>query len=354
MTVLTATPRGFGVRTVNAGFSWRTSRSGTLLSTYTLSESYVNGISTVSETINNTTTLYSKPSSPFVVNTGSGSNTVNIRNTSAGIAITEIGGNNTVNVGEGSGNFGLVVLWAAVNIQNPASPYTLNVNDSADMTARTLTLSTYSSGGANWGSITGLGAAINYEYSANSSVNITTGHALGTVNVQGTGVTTNITTGYAVVNVGEGNVQGILGTLNIQSPYPSETINVDDSVDTTARTVTLSTSSNWESITGLAPAAISYNMYSDTASVNITTGQGADTFYVLATSVTTNIYSGGSDTFNVSNDDSVQGILGTLNIQNSEIFNTISNTIYIDDFLDPAGRNVTLSTYSSGGATGAR
>ena len=108
----------------------------TLLSTYTLSESYVNGISTVSETINNTTTLYSKPSSPFVVNTGSGSNTVNIRNTSAGIAITEIGGNNTVNVGEGSGNFGLVVLWAAVNIQNPASPYTLNVNDSADMTAQ--------------------------------------------------------------------------------------------------------------------------------------------------------------------------------------------------------------------------
>ena len=149
-----------------------------LLSTYTLSEIYIPipfaPISIVQETVNNTTTTYYNPPSPFVVNTGSGSNTVNILNTSADIAINEIGsGTDTVNVGNGGSVQGIL---AAVNIQNPPSYNTINVNDSADTTARTVTLSTYSSGGYNWGSITGLApAAINYKYSDTSSpVNIST------------------------------------------------------------------------------------------------------------------------------------------------------------------------------------
>ena len=125
-------------------------------------------------------------------------------------------------------------------------------------------------------------------------MNITTGSAADTVNVLATGVTTNISDGgYDVVNVGNGgSVQGILGTLNLQNPPSFNTINVNDSADTTARTVTLSTYSsggaNWGSITGLAPAAINYK-YFDTSSVNITTGSAADTVNVLATGVTTNI-----------------------------------------------------------------
>ena len=202
-------------------------------------------------------------------------------------------GTDTVNVGNAGSVQGIL---AAVNIQNPPSYNTINVNDSADTTARTVTLSTFTSGGANWGSITGLApAAINYKYADTSSVNITTGSAADTVNVLATGVTTNLSTsgGHDAVNVGNaGSVQGILGTLNIQNPPSFNTINVNDSADTTARTVTLSTFSsggaNWGSITGLAPAAINYK-YADTSSVNITTGSAADTVNVLATGVTTNI-----------------------------------------------------------------
>ena len=326
-----------------------------LLSTYTVSESYLFGIiPTVTETVNNTTTNYYFPSSPFVVNTGSGSNTVNILNTSAHIAINETGaGSDTVNVGSGGSVQGIL---APVTLQNPPNWNTINVNDSADTTARTVTLSTYSSGGANWGSITGLApAAINFKYVDTSSVNITTGSAADTVNVLATGVTTNITgEGPDVVNVGNGgSVQGILGTLNLQNPPNYNTVNVNDSADTTARTATLSTYSsggaNWGSITGLAPAAINFK-YFDTSSVNITTGSAADTVNVLATGVTTNITGEGPDVVNVGNGGSVQGILGTLNLQNPPNYNTIN----VNDSADTTARTVTLSTYSSGGATGAR
>ena len=250
----------------------------TLLSTYTLSEFSFVGIPTVRETVNGTTTNHVNPPSPFVVNTGSGSNTVNILDTSAHIAITVIGsGTDTVNVGNAGSVQGIL---AAVNVENPPSFNTINVNDSADTTARTVTLSTFTpAGDTPWGSITGLApAAINYEYADTSSVTVTTGHAADTVNVLATGVTTNLSTsgGLDVVNVGNaGSVQGILGALNVQNPPSFDTINVNDSADATARTVTLSTFTSgglpWGSITGLAPAAINYK-YGDTTSVSVTTG----------------------------------------------------------------------------------
>ena len=84
--------------------------------------------------------------------------------------------------------------------------------------------------------------------------------------------------------------------------------------------------------------------------MNITTGSAADTVNVLATGVTTNISDGGYDVVNVGNGGSVQGILGTLNLQNPLSFNTIN----VNDSADTTARTVTLSTYSSGGATGAR
>ena len=110
-----------------------------LLSTYTLSEFYSFGIPCISETVNNITTNYFKPSSPFVVNTGGGSNTVNILNTAAHIAITVNGhGNDTFNVGNAGS---MQSILGALNIQNPLSHTTLNLNDSADPIARAVTVS---------------------------------------------------------------------------------------------------------------------------------------------------------------------------------------------------------------------
>jgi Calpain family cysteine protease len=321
-----------------------------LLSTYSISESYINGVPIVSETVNSTTTTYSNPTSPFVVNTGTGSNTVNILNTSAHVAITvNSSGTDTVNVGNGGSVQGIL---AAMTVQSTSSHDTVNVNDSADATARTARLSTYSSGGANWGTITGLApAAINYKYGSTSSVNVTTGTAIDLVDVLTTGVTTNVSTsgGRDEINVGNaGNAQGILGALYIQNAQTYDTVNVYDSADTTARTTILNTYSsggaNWGSITGLAPAAINYK-YGNTSSVNIVTGTAADTVDVLATGTTTNITSsGGADVINVGSTGSVQGILGRLYLQNSPSHDTVN----VYDSADTTARTATLNTYTSG------
>ncbi|HJZ58110.1 MAG TPA: hypothetical protein VKE74_24425, partial [Gemmataceae bacterium] len=109
-----------------------------------------------------------------------------------------------------------------------------------------------------------------------SGVNITTGTASDTINVLATGVATTLTSsgGNDTVNVGNaGSVQGIRGALTIQNPPSFTTLNVDDSADTVARfAVTLSTISSggatFGSITGLAPAAISYK-YAGTNAVNV-------------------------------------------------------------------------------------
>jgi hypothetical protein len=83
--------------------------------------------------------------------------------------------------------------------------------------------------------------------------------------VLATGVASNlIDHGADTVNVGNsGSVQGILGALSISNPTAYSRINVDDSADTTARTATLNQSTingspYWETLGGLAPAAINY------------------------------------------------------------------------------------------------
>ena len=322
----------------------------TLLSTYTISEHYSLGTPIVSETVDGVTTNYGTSGSPFVFSTASASNTVNILDTSAGIAINESGsGLDTVNIGNGGNVQGIL---APVTLQNPPLRNTISIDDHADPTARAVTLSTYSSGGANWGAITGLApAAINYKYADTTSVSLTTGTGAGIVNVLATGVTTNINDyGNDLVNVGNsGSVQGILAALSLQDTPAANTISIDDHADVLARTVTLSTYSsggaNWGAITGLAPAAINYK-YAGTSSVNLTTGTGTGTVNVLATGVTTNINDYGTDQVNVGNSGSVQGILAALSLQDPPSHNTIS----IDDHADATARTVTLSTYSSGGA----
>jgi hypothetical protein len=146
----------------------------------------------VVETVNNVTTTYVDPPSPFVVRTGNGSSTVNILNTSAGIPINVIeNGPATVNVGSGGSVQGIV---AAVSIQNPdgegEGQNTVNVNDSADRTDRFVTMSIDWLSTINWGSITGLApAAITYDPGI-GSLHVTTGLGYDTVVVQGTSVPT--------------------------------------------------------------------------------------------------------------------------------------------------------------------
>jgi hypothetical protein len=333
-----------------------------LLSTYTLYEIPTPGAPTVYETVDSGAPMkFVNHPSPFVVNTASGSNTVNILDTSAHIAINvNDGGHDTVNVGNAGGVQGIL---APLNI-NGLFYSTLNVNDAADTTARTVTLATITGGdGLAWGTITGLApAAINYAYDDISSVSLTTGSGGDTVNVLATGTNfdgmiTNLSShgGSDVVNVGNaGSLQSIRGPLNINNPPSYTTLNVNDAADTTARTVTLATITGgdglpWGTITGLTFAAPINYEYRDISSVSLTTGSGDDTVNVQATGsnmhvggVITNLSSsGGHDTVNVGNNGSVQGIRGDLYVENPPWYTTLN----INDSADTTAREATLSSF---------
>jgi autotransporter-associated beta strand protein len=238
-----------------------------------------------------------------VLNSGTGGDTVNVEATGSGSTLDIVGGGaGTVNIG----NAGSVQnILGTVNIENPPNFMTINVDDSADGTARAVILSTLGtnpddseSNSDAWGQISGLApGAINYEYRDTTSVTIRTGKVSGNVvTVDATGVTTNLI-GNAPTTVNVGNsgslvdVQNVAGTLNLENPPSFDTITIDDRVDSTAPSATLSLlgsnpsdsdpSGVWGQIHGLAPANINYE-YGDTTSVTIDGGSGGDTFTVSA------------------------------------------------------------------------
>jgi hypothetical protein len=260
----------------------------------------------VKEQVNNNPPTYTYfPPSPFVVSTGSGSNTVNILDTSAGITISIVGhGWDTVNVGDNGSVQGIV---GAVSVENPPSYTTLNIDDSADPNARTATITTVGSNPADsegnsdvWGSVTGLApAAISYEYDDTGSVHLTTGHGGDTVNVLATGVPTYLSSGGGAdtVNVGSGgSIQGIRGALYVENPPWYTTLNIDDSADAAAGTCYLYTITPgfdpvpWGSIAGLAPATINFEWADVNDPVNISTsgGEGAVRRWVVNPNASTN------------------------------------------------------------------
>lgn len=103
-----------------------------------------------------------------------------------------------------------------------------------------------------------------------------------------------------VITIGSGgSVQSILGTLNIQNTFGFSNVTLDNSADTIARTVTVSSSQ----ITGLAPGAINFTAFSiDT--LKISGGSGGNTYNVNGSPQgppgNTTINGGsGDDTFNI-------------------------------------------------------
>src|SRR5262249_51534831 len=158
------------------------------------------------------------------------------------VAITVNGSaSETVNIGNAGSVQGIL---APVTVQNPPSFTTLNINDSADTTARTAGISTAASAGTSFAARTGLPPAdIPYQFDDTSIVNPTPGTGADPYTVRVTGVPVKPSTsgGRDTVNIGNaGSVQGIIGRVTIQNPLSTDTINIDDSADQTARDATLS------------------------------------------------------------------------------------------------------------------
>src|SRR5262249_59976867 len=82
-------------------------------------------------------------------------------------------------------------IAAALTITNPQNWTTINVDDSADATPRTVTVGNGATSG--FGVIHGLAPAdINFKYADTAQVTVSTGTGGNTVNVRATAVTTNL------------------------------------------------------------------------------------------------------------------------------------------------------------------
>jgi hypothetical protein len=156
-------------------------------------------------------------------------------------------------------------IWGSVAVVGNAGGTALTVSDYGDAASHTVTV--------DGGSITGLTpAAITYAPSQVSALTVQLGSGADTVNVAGTSVATAIVcAGDETINVGNGSVGGIGGTLSILAGGGNATINVNDQSGTGAADVRMNTGTGDAStttITGLSPASITFDN-AQTAAVNL-------------------------------------------------------------------------------------
>ena len=147
----------------------------------------------------------------------------------------------------------------------------------------------------NSAAATGLGSLTLDTWSGSDTVNVLSTPA---------GTSTQITStaffadGPDEVTVGNaGSVQAIQGTLDVSDDALFNDLTIDDSADTAGRTATLSRGS----ISGLAPATITWSVF-DMGTLTVNGGSGGNTFNVFETVLSTvsNLNTGaGNDTVNV-------------------------------------------------------
>jgi hypothetical protein len=341
------------------------------------------------------------------LSTGTGYNTVNVEGTTGLLYVDNPGGQDQVYVGRNGSALGGTVQ--AINGEVAvygAGATVLIVDDGGDTTGRTATLSNSPYYGSFLGEITGLAPApiawiptssasggvtglLVYGGSGGNTFTVTntsnfhdttglsTGTGNDTVNVEATTGSLSVDNpgGQDSVYVGSngsalgGNVQGITGGMTVYGAGAT-TLTVDDSGDTTGRTVTLANAPfGW--ITGLAPATINWiptssasggvtglNVYggsggntftvTNTSSFNayttLSTGTGNDTVNVEATTGTLYVNNpGGQDSVYVGSNGSalggnVQGINGGVYVQGPG-----GTLLVVDDDGDTVGHTATLS-----------
>jgi hypothetical protein len=297
------------------------------------------------------------PDKTYIV-TGQGLSEVDVQATTGSLDINSLQAPTAVNIGSQAPAIDgtLTAIRGPVSVSNSGAFSSITVCDSADTVGHTVTVTN--------ARITGLAPVpITYKQSALSALTIQAGtndNPFGsgsTFNVQSTpnsaptpgNTTTTIDSrGFDVVNVGRNRlVSGIVGTLWIINPVSLTTLNIDDSADTTGRSVNISANV----IDGLAPGFIEYTQ-SGLNALNINAGTSiipfsGSTFDVLSTpnwglipgNVTTSIDSRGVDTVMVGEDGQVDGIQGNLKISNP----TDGTLLIIDDSGDSTSEAATVT-----------
>jgi Ca2+-binding RTX toxin-like protein len=265
------------------------------------------------------------------LSTGSAADTVNVQSTLAGgtTTVNTGGGNDTINVSSNAptntGN--LAGLAGTLTVDGGAGANQLNVSESGSATADTVLVTN------NQISSAVVPFTINYLATGGTfggGINLSTGSAADTVNVQSTlaGGTTTVNTGGGndTINVSSnaptntGNLAGLAGTLTVDGGAGANQLNVSESGSATADTVLVT---NNQIASAVVPFTINYLATGGTfgGGINLSTGSAADTVNVQSTlgGGTTTVNSGGSDTINVSsnaptNTGTLGGLAGALTV----------------------------------------
>jgi uncharacterized repeat protein (TIGR01451 family) len=324
----------------------------------------------------------------LTVNSGSGADTVHILTTSAGGPLTVNGqaGADTVTVGDAGS---VQSILANVAITNAGGSTALTVDDAMDASGRTATLTATQ--------ITGLApAAIGWQPTigalvingsqdvntflvsstiAGASTVLNCGPGGDAIAVESTAAGSSLAIhgqgGQDSVVIGQaGSVQAILGAVSIENPLGQISVVLDDSADTAARVVTIADSS----VTGLAPQTVSYSptdvnvlivhggsggnavtiaSIPTASNTTVNVGVGSDTIAIQTTadlsSLTVNGQAG-SDAATITEDGTVQGILGLVSI--SAVGGQM--TLLVDDSADTVARTASISDKEINGLAPAR
>jgi hypothetical protein len=309
----------------------------TSANTYTVDD----GNSPFATTVN-ALTLFNKSSAQITIITGTAADAVNVLSVYSLDSVEAFnhsgGGTDAVHVGKAGSVQGVKGALKAYGYS------TLMIDDSADGTARNATIASNSIAGLAPGTISWSSSGV-----INAPVAVFMGTGDDTLNVQSTDrpVMIDGNSGSDTVNIGNGgNAQGILGALDVSNFSSRTAVNIDDSVDTTGRTATYTTTG----VTGLTPAAITWPE-NDISAVTLRMGVGVDTVKVWS------VYSGSGDPLTIhgtSGLDSVyfgdasgnaQQIMTPVMVDNSASY----TAVFVDDSADLTGRSV---AYSKTGISG--
>lgn len=224
--------------------------------------------------------------------------TVNVLTTGAQTVLA--GGRNGTVVGPDTFNVGAAGstqgIAAPLTFLNSGNSNTITLDDSADAFDRTVTLSTYTPlFDSPYGRVSGLAPAyIDYRERDTASLTVKTGTGANTINVSSSGTLTALfgnsadphSGGGDTINVGSGGtMQNITAPLNIDDPTSFDSITLNDTLDAARDTVTIATSTPfldtpWDRISGLAPAAISFEADDVAYPVTVDGGSGNDSYLV--------------------------------------------------------------------------
>jgi hypothetical protein len=219
-------------------------------------------------------------------------------------------GSDNIFIGANSG-VGLQGISGTVSLTNTISRNFLQFNDDEDTTARNIAVTNVNVGGADYQQSTGLiPGTVRYKTADTAGVSYFTGQGADTISIPATNVPLHFGSagGNDSLTVGNGSLQGITATVGVLAYGSKMNMTLDDSADTTARTINHdlipSGSTFLGQFTGVAPAPVQY----DVAAVNSVTlrpGAATDTINVNETGAAIPVTirnSTGFDTLNVNTD----------------------------------------------------